>query len=78
MHIGISDKMLRAVKSLYISVSSCVKVNNYYTDWFNVHSGLRQGCPLSPMLFNLFVNDLALRIKALGKGVDIDLEKVSI
>ena len=77
-NIGISDKMLNAVKSLYISVSSCVKINNYFTNWFDVNSGVRQGCPLSPLLFNLFINDLALRIKALGKGIDIAQENVSI
>ena len=33
---------------------------------------------MSPLLFNLFINDLALRIKSLGKGVNIDNENVSI
>ena len=77
-HIGVSNKMVKAVKSVYASVSSCVKVNNFYTNWFNVNSRLRQGCPLSPLLFNLYINDLALRIKALGKGIDINRENVSI
>ena len=70
--------MLIAIKSLYESVSSCVRFNNFYTNWFNINSGLRQGCPLSPLLFNMFINDLALRIKSLGKGVNIDNENVSI
>ena len=35
-------------------------------------------CCLSPLLFNLFINDLALRIKALGKGVLIDEDLVCI
>ena len=77
-HIGVSIKMLVAVKSLYTSVSSCVRVNNFYTNWFQVNSGLRQGCSLSPFLFNLFINDIALRIKSLGKGICIDNENVSI
>ena len=46
--LGISGKMLKAVMSLYSSVSSCVRVNSLCTDWFNVSSGLRQGCILSP------------------------------
>ena len=55
---GVSGKMLQAVKSIYNTVSS-VK-----TDWFNVNCGLRQGCILSPILFNLFINDLAVYLKS--------------
>ena len=55
-----------------------MRVNNLMTDWFDVSCGLRQGCCLSPLLFNLFINDLALRIKALGKGVHVDDQHVSI
>ena len=46
-----------AIKSLYVSVRSCVRINSLKTDWFDVHCGLRQGCVLSPLLFNLFIND---------------------
>ena len=70
--------MLAAVKSLYMSVTSCVRLNNVNTNWFNVNTGLRQGCSLSPLLFNRFINDLALRIKAMGKGVHVDNEHISI
>ena len=65
---GISGKMLNAIMSLYKSVSSCVRVNTFKTEWFNVHSGLRQGCILSPLLFNLYINDLAKYIKRLNIG----------
>ena len=70
--------MLNAIKSLYTSVSSCVRLNCYRTDWFEVQCGLRQGCILSPLLFNLFVNDLAVYLKSLNVGVDIDDEKICI
>ena len=48
------------------------------TNWFGVKSGLKQGCSLSPVLFNLYINDLVLKINALGKGIKIDDESVSI
>jgi hypothetical protein len=48
---GVSGKMLKAVKSLYKSVSACVRINGHLTEWFEVRSGLRQGCSLSPILF---------------------------
>ena len=52
-----STKMLSAVRPLYQNVSCCVRVNGYCTEWFNVNTGLRQGCSLSTIMFNLFIND---------------------
>ena len=62
---------MTAIKSLYSNVSSCVRINNYYTDWFDVSAGLRQGCCLSPILFNLYVDDFVKTVKAFDTGVDI-------
>ena len=70
--------MILALKSLYVSVSSCVRVNSFNTDWFDVHCGLRQGCILSPLLFNLFINDLAIFIKSLDLGIELGGEKVCL
>ena len=51
--IGITGKLLDAIKSLYVSVASCIRINSLTTDWFDVMCGLRQGCCLSPLLFIL-------------------------
>ena len=71
--------MFSALKSLYVSVRSCVRVNSFNTDWFDihvhVHCGLLQGCILSPLLLNLFIDDLAIYIKALDLGLEIGEEK---
>ena len=74
-NIGISGKMFSAIKSLYLSVRSCVRVNSYKTDWFDVQCGLRQGCVLSPLLFNLCINDLAVFLKSLDLGISLGDEK---
>lgn len=76
---GIHGKMHNAIKSLYDRTSSCVKVNGSLTDWFKVKTGLRQCCGLSPVLFSFFINDLAVKLKNLGYGIDIgNVEKVCI
>ena len=78
-HIGLHGKLHSAIKSLYSSVTSCVRVNSVYTDWFDVAVGLRQGCSISPTLFNCFIDDLITSAKSLNIGIDLgDEEKVSI
>ena len=76
--IGVGGKLFRSVQALYSSVTSCVRVNSLHTDWFDVKCGLRQGCILSPILFNLYINDLALYLKSLGKGIPCDGDRVCI
>ena len=68
--------MFPAIRSLYDSVRSCVRINGLKTDWFDVNIGLRQGCNLSPTLFNLFIDDLAVSVK--GKGIDVGDENICI
>ena len=69
---GIQGKLLSAIQSLYANVKCAVNVNSYRTDWFGQNIGLKQGCLLSTTLFNLFLNDLSLRLNQSGIGVHIE------
>jgi hypothetical protein len=42
--LGISYKMIRALRSLYNNGQSCIKLNGNLTDWLSVNTGLKQGC----------------------------------
>jgi hypothetical protein len=57
---GVSCKMINIIKTIYENVKSCVKlsVNMDNSEFFDVTLGLKQGEPLSPILFILFVNDI--------------------
>src|SRR6185437_2546957 len=55
--------MWRILKNIYDVVESCVIVGQRYTDWFIVEAGVRQGCILSPILFAIFIEGLARKLK---------------
>ena len=50
--------MIKALQAMYQSVKACVRYKNVSSSFFNIHSGVKQGGPLSPVLFILFINDL--------------------
>jgi len=52
-------QLLDVIVNLFTSCSSCVKWNNIYSSMFVITFGVRQGSVLSPILFNVYVNDLA-------------------
>lgn len=58
LDIGVSSKIVTMLKSIYSQVSACVKAYTNVSDFFEVALGLKQGEPLSPILFILFVNDV--------------------
>lgn len=57
---GVSSKMINMIKSIYRSVKACIKdaSNMSYSDMFDISLGVKQGEPLSPLLFILFINDV--------------------
>ena len=68
---NIDGKFYWSLKSLYSSTSSCLKINGELTNFFDIHNGVRQGDPLSPTLFSLFIDGLIQELKSLNLGVDI-------
>ena len=55
---GINGRMFQLIKNLYSKSTSTVKIDNYKTSVFSYLRGVRQGCILSPLLFNLFLNEV--------------------
>jgi len=72
--IGIRGRMLDAIKKMYESVSSRVCVKGMLTESFSYEVGLRQGCILSPLLFCIWINDMANTMNEKNTKIGIDLQ----
>ena len=55
---NISDRLLELNESLYRNSESSVLINNVLSEGFPTQVGVRQGCLLSPCLFNLFLKEI--------------------
>ena len=53
--MGIPDYLTCLLRNLYAGQEATVKTGDKTTDWFQIGKGVRQGCILSPCLFNLYV-----------------------
>ena len=51
--IGIPDHLTCLLRNLYAGQEATVRTGHGTTDWFQIGKGVRQGCVLSPCLFNL-------------------------
>ena len=65
---GINGKFLGALRAMYSGYQCCVRVQGCLTKMFNAPIGVKQGCRISPLLFGLYINSLAEKIKDLNKG----------
>ena len=51
----ISTNLIQVIKNLYNKATTAVLFNSSIRDWFRTTVGVRQGCLLSPTLFNMFL-----------------------
>ena len=52
--MGIPDHLPCLLRNLYAGQQAAVRTEHGTTDWFQIGKGVRQGCILSPWLFNLY------------------------
>ena len=52
--MGIPDHLTCLLRNLYAGQEARVRTGHGTTDWFQIGKGVRQGCILSPCLFNLY------------------------
>ena len=52
--MGIPDHLTGLLRNLYAGQEATVRTEHGTTDWFRIGKGVRQGCILSPCLFNFY------------------------
>ena len=52
--MGIPDQLTCLLRNLYAGQEAKVRTGHGTTGWFQIRKGVRQGCTLSPCLFNLY------------------------
>ena len=50
--MGIPDHLICLLRNLYVGQEATIKIGHGTTDWFELGRRVRQGCILSPCLFN--------------------------
>jgi retron-type reverse transcriptase len=78
--LGIEGKYLNITKDRYDKPIANIILNGVKLKLFPLKSGTRQGCPLSPLLFNIVLEFLAraIRQEEKIKGIQIGKETVKI
>jgi len=52
--MGIANHLICLLRNLYAGQEATVRTGSGKTDWFQIGKGVRQGCILSPCLFNFY------------------------
>lgn len=75
---GIPDKVIEVIRNLYNDSRSAVRMNGQIGEWFQVITGVRQGCILSPLLFAIAIDWVMRRATQNDAGIQwVDGKKLS-
>lgn len=69
--IGVDGPILDLIMDIYKTSKCRIRLDGHLSEAFDIERGTRQGCPLSPILFNIFINDLVDDLRHEGVGVPI-------
>jgi hypothetical protein len=73
--MGFGPNFVQMIKMMYDDGNPPERrifANGYYSEWFEIYSGVAQGCPVSPLLFLIIAQGLAVAIK------DAEIEGIKI
>ena len=77
--MGIPDHLTCLLRNLYAGKEATIRTGHGTTDWFQIRKGARQGCILSPCLFNFYakyimgnagLDEAQAEIKIAGRNIN--------
>ena len=74
--LDIDGKDLRLLKNLYWDQKACVRIEGQHSAFSSIKRGVRQGCVLSPDLFNLYSENILRHISEI-EGVSIGGQNIN-
>jgi len=75
---GFGNHDISVVKDLYTETTTIFEVGQSRSILINIRNGVKQGCPLSPLLSNLIMDELIEELYKMGAGVVLEDQKVAI
>ena len=72
--MGIEGTYLNIIQTIYEKPTANIILKGEKLKAFPLKSGRRQGCPLTPLLFNIALEVLAMTIREEIKGIQIEKE----
>ena len=83
-NIGIPDHLTCLLRNLYAAQDATVRTGHGTIDWFKIGKGARQGCMLSPCLFNFYaeyimrnagLEEAQVGIKIIGRNINNQIHR---
>lgn len=70
-HLGVDDRFTWYVMSSLTGCSIAISCEHLKTEAIPIHRGVKQGDPISPLLFNAVIDELICRLQSMDAGIQI-------
>jgi hypothetical protein len=68
--IGVDDRLRETIMKFYNKNKIKLTMNGIESDWIENNVGVRQGCTMSPVIFNIFLEELLMRLRNID-GIEV-------
>ena len=71
-----NQKIVKVIENYYRNNEVKFTLGSIQTGWMTNNVGVRQGCVMSPTLFNIYLEELLVRIRLSGRGIKIGSDRL--